>query len=98
MIGASTEFNIQRSSFLEYFPTDCQETCLIAKAAAALAARQVLELEITFEKVSEVLAHRFGRCALGPDIIGMCGKKSLCNNEIVSGIDNLEAAEILATI
>lgn len=99
MTETQTELEIHKSSFLEYFPEPCQQDCLVAKAAAAKAARQVVELEITFDKVSEILAHRFGRCVLGPDVFGRCGKKSQCNNELVHDIeDPLEAKDLLATI
>ena len=59
----------------------------------------VVELETTYEKVSETLAHRFGRCVIGPNVVGRCGKKSTCNNEFVQEIeDPFEARDILTII
>ena len=90
---------MHRASFLEMFPDNCQDQCLVAKAAAAIAARQVAELGLTFDKISEVLAHRFGKCVLGPEVVGDCGEeKTVCHNEIVSGVEEFEAAEALAAL
>jgi hypothetical protein len=99
MTQGSLEQGIYKSAFLDLFPEECQDNCIVAKAAAAKAGRQVLELGITFETATEILAHRFGRCVVGPTIEGMCGKKSLCNNELVQDFESpIEAAEILAVL
>lgn len=95
----AAESALYKSAFLDLFPEECQECCIVAKAAATRATKSILESGITLEKAVEVYAHRFGGCALGPNIVGMCGKKSICTNEIVSGIENpLEAAEVLAEL
>ena len=92
----SPELDIYKRAFLELFPEECQEDCLVARIAAAGAARQFAEADVTFDKAIEVYAHRFGRCALGPKVVGRCGKKSVCRNDMTEGIkDPLEAAEVL---
>jgi hypothetical protein len=99
MTEISPDTAILKSSFLELFPEKCQQECIIARMAAAKAAMMVVELETTYEKVSETLAHRFGRCAIGPDVSGRCGKKSTCNNELIQEVeDPFEARDILTVI
>jgi hypothetical protein len=99
MIENNSDSSALRGAFLDLFPEECQEKCLVAKASASKAARQVIELETTFAQVSEILAHRFGRCILGPNLVGRCGKKSLCNNELVEQAEgDQEAIEILASL
>lgn len=95
----SPELTALKQGFLEYFPDECRGRCLVAEAAATLAARQVIEFNTTFEKVGETVAHRFGRCDGEPEHVGRCGVKTICHNELVKGIENpLEARDVLATI
>lgn len=93
---------LSKEAFLGLFPEDCQEHCLVAKLAAARAVKQAEELGIGFEKASEILSHRFGRCVLGPEIVverGGCYQKKTCRNEVIAGVEDMdEASEVLSEI
>jgi hypothetical protein len=99
MTETAPDTTILKASFLELFPENCQQEWIGARMAAAMAALMVVELDTTYEKVSETLAHRFGRCVIGPEVSGRCGKKSTCNNELIQEIeDPFEARDILTVI